>query len=569
MQKISAFLLILLASGCPNSKSSPPAYTQPNPTNAPKESLLPLPRYAELHLPWKHQNGASKDKLMPETMSGGVSLVDVDGDGKLTVIFTNGRRVDRDSQPDDPPPLAAFRWKDGGFEDVSAKLGFDKLPRRCAMGVYAAHAVSMTGPPDLFVTAFDGALFLRFRDGKYVDATKESGLSPPSWKDQNGNDHPAWSTAAAWFDADGDGRLDLLVGHYIQWTKEADLSFTLDGTTKIYATPEHYKGISPRLYRQKEDGAFEDATKALGFDNEKSKTLGIALGDLAGNGRFAVAVANDTEPNNLYVWKDGRYSDEGLDRGIAFDEQGKPRAGMGLDLVAEAPGSWTLAVGNFSRESTALYRGIEKMAIDRATKAGLAGPTRSMLTFGLAFLDADRDGRLDLLLANGHIEPTVATKQKEITYEERPQLFRALSDGRVEDAGEACGLTKAVVGRGLAVGDLDGDGFVDFVVAVNGGAPLVYRCVPPGKPGNALRLRLKGKARNPDAIGALVTVKQGDRIQCQSRRTGGSYLSQHEPVLTFGLGQAAKADQVTVRWPSGKTQELGALEAKLQVIDEP
>src|SRR5262249_44352399 len=151
------------------------------------------------------------------TMSGGVAIVDLDGDGKLDLVFTNGRRVDRDAQAGDPPPLVAFRNTGGHFEDVTEKLGFSAVPRRHAMGAYAAHAVPLSGPPDLFVTAFDGALFLRWKDGKYVDATAESGLTPPTWTDEKGRAHPAWSTAAAWFDADGDGRLDLLVGHYVQW----------------------------------------------------------------------------------------------------------------------------------------------------------------------------------------------------------------------------------------------------------------------------------------------------------------------------------------------------------------
>ncbi len=576
MRRTSLLVLVTVLAGCPEKTTPPPPYAHTGDAPPADEKLLPLPRFVLMSgIGFVHSNGATPEKLMPETCSGGVSLVDLDGDGKLDIIFTNGRRVDRPPQADDPPPLVAYRnLGDGKFEDATEKLGFAALPKRHAMGVYAAHAVSMSGPPDLFVTAFDGALFLRWKDGKYVDCTQEAGLAPLTWKDDNGGEHVAWSTAAAWFDADGDGRLDLLVGHYIQWTKEKDVQFNLDGKTKIYATPEYYAGLPLRLYRQKADGTFEDATKALGFEKigdkgeAKFKTLGITLGDLGGNGRFAVVVANDTEPNNLFVWKDGKYTDEGLERGIAFDGDGKVRAGMGVDLVEETPGSWTLAVGNFSKEATSLYRGVEKLANDRASNAGLALPTKWVLTFGLGFLDVDRDGRLDLVLANGHIEPTVSVKQKEITYEQRPQVFRARAGGRLEDATEACGLARSVVGRGLAFGDLDGDGFVDVVVAVNGGAPLVYRCVPPAGAGNALRIDLKGKAPNPDAIGARVTVKQGDRVQSQSRRTGGSYLSQHEGTLTFGLGTATKADQVTVRWPSGKTKELGALEAKRHVIEE-
>jgi hypothetical protein len=568
----------LLVSGCPPKTPAPPQRPSYAATNGsapePAEDLLPLPRYTDVAasagITFRHENGASPSKYMPETMSGGVSIVDLDGDGKPDLLFTNGRRLDREARPDDPPPLVAYRNLGGGkFEDATARLGLDRLPRRHAMGVFAAHAVAREGPPDLFVTAYDGALFLRFEDGKYVDRTKESGLAPPTWKDEHGGEHPAWSTAAAWFDADGDGRLDLLVGHYVQYIPEKDVQWTLDGKTKTYATPELYKGLSPRLYRQKPDGTFEDATDALGFRNDKGKALGISLGDLGGDGRFAVAIANDTEPNNLFVWRDGRYRDEGLERGVAFDEQGKPRAGMGVDLAAElGPDAWTLAVGNFSRESAALFRGLEKMAIDRAPVAGLALPTRSVLTFGLAFVDLDRDGRSDLALANGHIEPTIATTQKEIAYEERPQLFRARADGKFEDVGQACGLEKAVVGRGLALGDLTGKGAVDIVIAVNGGAPLLLRCDLPDGAGNVLRLDLRGKAPNPDAIGARVAVDTGGRVLVQSKRTGGSYLAQHESVLTFGLGRASKTRSVKVRWPDGKVEDLGALEAGVHVVSE-
>jgi hypothetical protein len=572
MKRVIWLAPALLLAGCP--EKSPPTPPPPAPyakATPAVQVAAPRVRFTDVGEKWgiafRHDNGRTDEKLMPETMSGGVAIADIDGDGKPDLLFTNGRRIDRDAQPSDPPPVTAYRNLGGGrFEDVTERWGFKGLPRRHAMGLAIAHALSKDGPPEILVTAFDGALFLRWEKDHYVDRTKEAGLAPPMWKDAKGNEHPAWSTAAAFFDADGDGKLDLFVGHYIQWTREQDILATVDGKTKIYATPELYKGQSPRLYRNKGDGTFEDATEKLGLLNPKGKALGVALGDLAGDGRFAIAVANDTEPNNLFVWKDGKYVDEGLSRGIAFDEQGKPRAGMGVDLVSEGA-SWTLAVGNFSKESTALYRGVEKLGIDRAAAAGIAAPTRSLLSFGLAFADLSADGELDLVIANGHIEPSIQQVQKEIAYAEPPCFFRATGDGKFEDATQASGLAKPLVGRGLALGDLDGDGFLDLVIAQNGGPPLVARSEVPAN-ARTLRLVLHARGDDPDAIGARATVKVGERARTASVRTGGSYLSQHELALTFGLGAATRADKVTVRWPDGKTQDLGALEAGTHEVRE-
>jgi hypothetical protein len=390
--------------------------------------------------------------------------------------------------------------------------------------------------------------------------TAEAGVTGNS---QRAGDPPAWSTSAAWVDVDRDGRLDLFVCNYVKWTPETDLFTTLDGKTKSYATPEQYQGETCRLYRNLDGRRFKDITETAGVLNPDGKALGVAVADFNDDGWPDLAVSNDTQPNFLYLNKgDGTFTNVALQAGVAYDEAGRARAGMGIDVAdVTNKGRLSIAIGNFAREPLSLYTQISnELFQDLAGAARLTKPTVLMLTFGLLFADFDLDGYADLAVANGHIEPEINAVQQDITFAQRPQLFR--NNGRrqfvdiSDQAGEA--FAEPIVGRGVAAADIDDDGDGDLLITVNGGSPKLLRneC----KDANWIKIRLLGNSPNLDAVGATVTVWAGDLVQRKMVRTGSSYLSQSEAnPIVFGLGAHSQADSLAIRWPtSGKTSKLGA-----------
>jgi len=297
--------------------------------------------------------------------------------------------------------------------------------------------------------------------------------------------------------------------------------------------------------------------------------MGVAVADFDSDGWVDLVVTNDTQPNFLLRNQaDGRFVESGMAAGIGYDESGRARAGMGIDVTAlNGDGIQAIGIGNFSRESMSLYTQTAPGAalfLDGAGRSRLVQPTLRTLTFGLKFLDYDLDGYRDLLLVNGHIEPGISAVQKEISYAQRPQLFWNDGAGGLIDVGTQAGppFAQQLVGRGLAVGDLEGDGDVDALLSTNGGAARVLRndAVDAGG-GSALVLLLTGDSPAVDALGAVVHVTNQGRKQALTVRTGSSYLSQHSLALVFGLGSASAAEGVVVRWPDGAQQELGPLAA--------
>lgn len=509
-----------------------------------------------------HVTGAEGRKLLPETMGSGVGMLDFDGDGDLDLLFVQSRPWTGDA-----PTMRLFRndgaWK---FSDVTKGSGLE-VP--CyGMGVAIAD-YDADGDPDVYVTALGRNLLFRNDGGTF--ARVEDGPDGGSWTDAAGASHPSWSTGAAWYDADGDGDLDLLVVNYVRWTEETDVPRQLVEGRKAYTRPELYEGDGPRLYLQ-EDGRFRDATEEAGLGSTKvrGKSMATCLDDFDGDGRTDVFVANDTVQNFLFLAKGpARYEETAVAAAVGYDDNGRARAGMGVDAVDwRNDGRLAVAVGNFSEEPVSLHTvaraeaGRSVLFEDAAKDARIGHLTLLPLTFGLLWADLDLDGWCDLVLANGHIEPTITRLKAELQYEQSPQLFRNADGKRFADVSADAGLSQRVVGRGLAAGDLDGDGDLDLVLTSNGGRPLVLR--NDAKAGNrALRLRLKQPGtKNPDALGAVVRVTAGGVTQRRVVRTGGSYLSQGELALTFGLGKADRAEKVTVRWPDGKEQEFGPLDAQ-------
>ena len=559
---ISLFAALLLLAAC--AKEAPPKPKTSDFTTdwkpAPAERVDPGATFTDVReaagIDFLHVNGATGKKLLPETMGSGVGMLDYDGDGDLDLLFVQSRPWTGEA-----PTMKLYRndgaWK---FTDVTAESG---LAVPCyGMGVAIAD-YDADSDPDVYVTALGGNLLFRNDGGRFQ---RVDGPDGGTWTDGKATHH-SWSTGAAWYDADGDGDLDLLVVNYVHWTPETDVPRQLVEGTKAYTRPELYEGDGPRLYLQ-EEGRFRDATEESGLQatKVKGKSLALCLDDFDGDGTTDIFVANDTVQNFLFLATGpARWREAALAAGVAYDEAGAARAAMGVDSAEPSnDGRIALAIGNFSGEPVSLFtvvrRGKEALFRDEAPGAGLAEPTRLPLTFGVLFCDLDLDGWSDLVLANGHIEPSIPRLRSELLYAQPPQLFRNLGNGRFDDASAAAGLSRAIVGRGLAAGDLDGDGDLDLVFTANGGRPLVLRSDLAGT-AHVLRLRVRQPdTGNPDALGAIVLVRAGGVVQRGVVRTGGSYLSQGDPVLTFGLGAATEAE-VTVVWPDGTRQEAGTFKA--------
>ncbi|MFQ5678963.1 MAG: CRTAC1 family protein [Gemmatimonadota bacterium] len=529
---------------------------------------------AEAGIAFLHHTGAFGQKYMPETMGSGGGFLDYDRDGWPDLFLVDSAEwPGHDAGAGSSASRLYRNLGDGRFRDVSRETGIEALTSGLyGMGVaFADH--DGDGDPDIYLTAVGTNRLLRNDGGRFTDVTELAGVSGNG---SGPDDRPAWSTGAAWLDADRDGWLDLFVCNYVRWSPETDLFTTLDGENKSYATPQPYEGETCRLYRNRDGRRFEDVTREAGVLNPEGKSLGIAVEDFNDDGWPDLVVTNDTQPNFLYLNDgDGTFTDVGLQAGVAFDEFGRARAGMGVDVAdVTGQGRLSIAIGNFSNEPISLYTQIgADLFQDLAGSARLTRPTLRPLTFGLLFVDLDRDGHEDLVVGNGHIEPSIHTVQEGITFAQRPQLFRNGGRGQFVEITDQVGSEFAlpIVARGVAASDYDRDGDLDLLMTVNGGRPMLFRNELPATEGHWLRLELRGRAPNTRAVGAVVTLYAGGVTQRRMVRTGSSYLSQSElnPLL-FGLGEADGADSVRVRWPTdGRVERRGPLEAgRTHVIEE-
>ncbi|MBM3277396.1 MAG: CRTAC1 family protein [Candidatus Handelsmanbacteria bacterium] len=565
--------LALFLAGCgqeaPQSKGPAPTYTEAPSTDytgAGKQKTPAKVGFADVTagagISFRHQTGASGKKWMPETMGSGCALFDFDGDDRLDILLVNSAYWPGHAKANDRPTSKLYRnLGKGRFEDVTRQAGLDFV--FYGMGAAAAD-YDADGDQDLFLTALGPNLLLRNDGGRFTDVAAQAGVQGSQWTDDQGGSHPEWSTAAAWVDVDGDGWLDLFVTHYVHWSPETDFFTTMDGKTKSYATPQQYPGSTCRLYRNTAKGRFAEVTKEAGLVLPDAKSLGVALADFDNDRDIDLVVTNDTQPNYLLRnLGQGRFQEVGLAAGIAYDEAGRARAGMGVDVASvKNDGVQAIAIGNFSREPVSLYQQTpEGVFIDGAGKSRLVQPTLPSLTFGLRFFDYDLDGYQDLVIANGHIEPEINVVQREITYEQAPQLFWNDGEGQFREVSQQTGglFNQPIVARGLATGDFDGDGDPDLLVTTNGGPAYLLR--NDGPTGKAVALHLRGGPPNRDAIGALVRAEAGDLKQEQLVRSGSSYLSHSAPALFFGLGDRPQVDRLSIRWPDGQTEELAGLKA--------
>ena len=358
-----------------------------------------------------------------------------------------------------------------------------------------------------------------------------------------------------WFDYDRDGHLDLLICNYVRWTPETDVRCSIDGKQKAYCTPEAYRGATSWLFRNRGNGTFEDVTAKAGMFDATSKSLGVTLVEYDADPWPDVFIANDTQPNKLYRNNgNGTFTELGLKAGLALSEEGRARAGMGVDAAdVDNSGTTTVVITNFSGEMLGLYRPVgDGQFQDAAPRSEVGRATRQTLGFGCFFFDVDLDGLQDLLVVNGHIDDTFTRANSRVAYAEPPHLFHNRGRGQFTDIVSAIGgaFAQPKVGRGAAFADIDGDLDLDVVITTNGGPAALYRNDSPA--GNrALRLHLRGVTSNRDGIGARVRVFAGRDRYSRTVKTGSSYLSQSELPLTFGLGTADEGrphrDRMAVR----------------------
>jgi hypothetical protein len=516
-------------------------------------------KFREVSKAWgvdfRHHHGGSGRLYMPETVTGGVVMFDFDGDGDQDLFFVDGGSLP--GYTGEPARSRLFRNDgDGHFTDWTEKSGI-------RLAVYGnggtAGDIDGDGDLDLFVTGFGGdQLFRNNGDGTFTDVTAQAGVA-----------NPLWSSAAAFADVDNDGDLDLLVVDYLDFTLANNQSCG-DARRKLrgYCHPDAYHGLPVRFFRNQGNGTFVDATQAAGFGATIGPGLALCFGDIDNDGWQDVYIANDNKPNFLLHNKgNGTFEDISVLSGTATGEPGRPEAGMGVDMGDyDGDGLLDIVVTNYELETNALYHNLGGGTfIDSRSPAGIAEPSLRFLKFGVAFADFDQDGDLDLVFADGGINPNAADFLEGSTYEQRNQVFENLGTAKFrEDKGT--GMDAVRVSRGLAVGDLDGDGDLDVAINDSNQPCEVYENVGAG--GHWLQVDFAAPAGNRFAIGARLELEAGGgRKQIRDVKTGSSYASQNALAVHFGLGKAAKVDRLTVRRP-GKVQVFEGLPADRKLVIE-
>lgn len=520
----------------------------------------------ECGVDWIHVSGMEGEKLLPETMGGGIAILDYDQDGDEDLLFVGGTTWEWSEAPNPTPRSLCLFSNDGTgkFTDVTEPAGL----KASFYGMAPAIGdIDNDGWPDLFVTAVGENRLYRNEKGKFTRVDDAGGLA---------GSKDAWSSGAVWFDYDRDGLLDLFVCDYVIWNRDLDLSlgFSLTGSGRAYGQPTAFSGTNSHLFHNEGNGEFREVTDEMGIKVENPNTqvpmgkgLGVAAIDIDGDGWQEILVANDTVQNFLFMNMQGQgFVEAGVLQGVAFDRDSIATGAMGVDCsYFRNNETLAIAIGNFANEQSSMYmsRGDGAPFNDQSLVTGLGPLSRLNLTFGICFADLDLDSRQDMVAANGHLEEEISKIQSTQQYEQPPQfLWNAGLSGSSELVAwksEQLGMDAfaMMVGRGLAYGDLDGDGDLDLVFVGNSSAPRILRNDQDLK-NNWLRLSIQGTKSNRDAIGAVVEVTTGKTTQRRIVASTRSYISQCEAALTFGLGAATKVDSIQVTWPSGLQETFSA-----------
>jgi len=516
----------------------------------------PVPRFTEIAkqvgLTVSHISSPEK-RYIVESMSGGAGLIDCDNDGKLDIITVNGSTIDRFRDGGDP--MITLYHQDAGFKfrDITQTAGLTR--KGWGMGVAVAD-YDNDGLPDIYVTGYGGnALYRNLGDCKFQDVTDKAGVAGGGF-----------STGAAWADYDRDGFVDLFVSRYVHVDMNKLPTFGSDEKNcrfkgiLVQCGPWGMQGESDLLFHNRGDGTFEEVSKKAGVDDpEHHYGLGVEWGDYDNDGWPDLYVANDAGPNYLYRNKhDGTFEELGMLSGVALSGDGLEQGSMGVDWGDyRHEGRLGMFVTNFVEQGNTLYRNLGDQGLfsDVSWPSKLAQPSFPLVGWGTSFFDMDNDTWLDIFVANGHVYPQVDSIPGGARYKQSMLLFRNHRDGTFEDISMVLSAIPPASRRGAAFGDINNDGNVDIVI-VNVGEPPTLLLNQGGNNNHRVLFKLIGMKSNKSAIGARVTVTAANSTQFNEVRGGGSYLSQNDPRLHFGLGPDSKMSQAEIRWPNGKIETL-------------
>ncbi len=520
----------------------------PAPSGPPGASVA-VPWFEEVAvaagLKFVHRSGHEGDLYrLPEIMGGGAALFDMDGDGDLDALLVQSGELGRD---DRGPRHRLFRNDGRGrFEDATAGSGVEIAGY--GMGI-ATGDYDDDGDVDLYLTNLGGNLLLQNDGrGRFIDVTMAAGAAGSGW-----------STSAAFFDADGDGDLDLFVTRYLAWEPARERQcFSLTGRID-FCSPKNYDApTSDLLFVNRGNGTFADMSAAAGLTAARGNGLGVVVDDVNADGRPDVFVANDGTPNHLWLNQGGgRFIDVALARGVAIDQDGAPKAGMGVHVAdVDDDGDNDLLVMNLDSESDSYFRNDGAFFVDATNMVGLRVASRRFTRFGMAMVDFDNDGRLDLYEANGRVGLQGDTFSSD-PYAEPNLLFQGIAGGAFEELQPRGGIAAPLVAtsRAAAFGDIDNDGGIDVLVANRDQAPHLLRNVAPNR-GHWAQFAVK-TARGSDALGAILRVAAGGRTWRRDVLSAYSYLAANDPRVHVGLGPATAIDHVDVTWPGGTVERFG------------